>query len=228
MNGMRLLSALISLIHQDLMLAYRRRAQLANPILFFIIVTSLFPLGLSPDSELLRSIAPGIIWIAALLAVLLSLETVFKTDTEDGVLDLLLTSPYPLAVLVLVKVLVHWLVFGLPLLLISPVLAAGLLHVPTHAIPTLLVTLVLGTPVLSLVGAIGAALTVGLAQGGILLTLLILPLYIPVLIFATSAVDAAMAGFPVSGQLAMLGALFLLALTLAPLAIAAALRISSG
>lgn len=222
-----MLSAVTCLVRQDLILAYRRRAQLANPILFFVLVVSLFPLGIGPDSTLLQELAPGVLWVAALFAALLSLESVFRSDFEDGALDILLTSPHPLSLLVLAKVMAHWLVAGLPLLLVAPLLAVWL-HLPVIAIPTLLATLALGTPVLSLVGAIGVALTIGLPRGGILLTLLILPLYVPVLIFATSAVDAATAGLVVKGQLAMLGALLILAVSLAPPAIAAALRISSG
>lgn len=227
MNTPRVIPAVTWLIRQDLILAYRRRAQLANPILFFVLVVSLFPLGIGPDSTFLQKFAPGVLWIAALLSALLSLESMFRSDFEDGALDLLLASPHPLSLLVLAKVIAHWLVAGLPLLLIAPLLAMWL-HLPISVMPTLLATLALGTPVLSLVGAIGVALTIGLPRGGVLLTLLILPLYVPVLIFATSAVDAAVAGLVVEGQLAMLGALLILALSLAPPAIAAALRISLG
>lgn len=217
--------AFLAILQRDLLLAFRHRGELANPLLFFLIVVTLYPLGVSPDSELLRQIAPGVIWIAALLAALLSLENLFRSDFEDGSLEQLLLSPKPLPLLVLAKVLAHWLVSGLPMLLLAPVLAL-LLAMPGAAALTLEITLAIGTPLLSLIGAIGVALTVGLRRGGILLTLLILPLYIPVLIFATNAVAATSAGMPVEGQLYFLAALLVLALTLAPIAIAASLRIS--
>lgn len=212
-------------LHRDLQLAIRSRSELINPILFFILVVSLFPLGIGPGPKLLAEIAPGVIWVAALLATLLSMERLFRTDFEDGTLEHLLLSPHGLSFLVLAKVLAHWLVTGLPLILISPLLGV-LLQLPGGALPMLALTLLLGTPILSLLGAIGVALTAGLSRGGVLLTLLVLPLYIPVLIFGTSAVAAAAAGLPASGQLALLGALLVLALTLAPFATAAGLRIS--
>ncbi len=220
-----MLRAFYSLLRRDLLLAYRHRAELANPLLFFVIVVSLFPLGVSPESELLRALAPGVIWVAALLAAMLSLDSMFRSDFEDGALEQLVLTPHPLPLLVIAKVLAHWLVTGLPLLLLAPLLGV-LLFLPGEAMPALLLTLLLGTPVLSLVGAIGVALTVGLRRGGVLVSLLVLPLYIPVLIFASNAVNSAAGGMPVSGQLYFLAALLVLALTLAPLAIAAALRIS--
>lgn len=223
MNG--LAAAFFAILRRDLMLAFRHRGELANPLLFFLIIVTLYPLGVSPDPELLRRIAPGVIWIAALLAALFSLENLFRSDFDDGSLEQMLLSPQPLAVLVVAKVLAHWLVSGLPMLLLAPLLAL-LLDMPSKAAWALETTLAIGTPLLSLIGAIGVALTVGLKRGGILLTLLILPLYIPVLIFATNAVTAAGAGMPVEGQLYFLAALLVLALTLAPAAIAAALRIS--
>lgn len=213
------------LLKRDLTLAYRHRADSANPPLFFIIAVSLFPLSLSPEAKILQLIAPGIIWVVALLAALLALDSLFRSDFEDGTLEQLLLSPYPLPFLVMAKVLAHWLVTGVPLILLAPFLGV-LLFLPTPAMPTLILTLLLGTPILSLVGAIGVALTVGLRRGGVLLSLLILPLYVPVLIFATHAVHVASKDLPVSGQLFALGALLSLALTLAPLATAAALRIS--
>lgn len=223
MNG--LFAAFSALLKRDLLLAFRHRGELANPLLFFLMIVTLYPLGVSPEAELLRRIAPGVIWIAALLAALFSLESLFRGDFEDGALEQMLLSPHPLSVLVLAKVLAHWLVSGLPMLFLAPLLGL-LLAMPTPAIETLEITLGLGTPLLSLIGAIGVALTVGLKRGGMLLTLLILPLYIPVLIFATNAVTAAAAGLPVEGQFYFLAALLALALTLAPVAIAAALRIS--
>lgn len=223
MNG--LTTAFFAVLRRDLLLAFRHRGELANPLLFFFIIVTLYPLGVSPEPELLRKIAPGVIWIAALLAALFSLENLFRTDFDDGSLEQMLLSPQPLPVLVLAKVLAHWLVSGLPMLLLAPLLAL-LLDMPSKAGWALEITLAIGTPLLSLIGAIGVALTVGLRRGGILLTLLILPLYIPVLIFATNAVTAAGAGMPVEGQLYFLAALLVLTLTLAPAAIAAALRIS--
>ncbi len=213
------------IVRRDLLLAARHRGELANPLLFFVLVVSLFPLGLAPQPELLRTLAPGVIWVAALLATLLSLDRMFRSDFEDGALEQMLLAPHPVTVLVLAKVLAHWLVTGLPLLVVAPLLGV-LLALPGQALGPLLATLLLGTPVLSLVGAIGVALTVGLRKGGALLSLVVLPLYVPVLIFAAGAVDAAAAGLPVTGHLYVLGALLLLALTLAPLAAAAALRIS--
>lgn len=221
------MSAFLGLLRRDLRLGVRRRGELLNPLLFFVLVASLFPLGVGPGPTILATIAPGVIWVAALLATLLSMERLFRSDFEDGALEQLLLSPYPLPLLVLAKVLAHWLVTGLPLLLVSPLLGL-LLHLPAEAVRTLPLALLLGTPVLSLVGAIGVALTVGLRRGGVLLTLLVLPLYVPVLIFGTAAVAAAAAGLPVSGQLALLGALLALALSLAPFAAAAALRIGAG
>jgi heme exporter protein B len=214
-----------ALLKRDLLLAFRHRGELANPLLFFLIVVTLYPLGVSPDEALLRKIAPGVIWIAALLAALYSLENMFRSDFDDGSLEQMALSPYPLSLLVLAKVLAHWLVSGLPMLLLAPLLAM-FLAMPAPAMTVLELTLLIGTPLLSLIGSIGVALTVGLRRGGILLTLLVLPLYIPVLIFATNAVSAAAAGLSVTGQLYFLAAMLVLALTLVPLATAAALRIS--
>ncbi|MGY6217024.1 heme exporter protein CcmB [Methylolobus aquaticus] len=220
-----LVAAFLALLRRDLMLAFRHRGELANPLIFFLMIVTLYPLGVSPDVNLLRQIAPGVIWIAALLAALFSLENLFRTDFDDGSLEQLLLSPQPLPVLVIAKVLAHWLVSGLPMVLLAPLLGL-LLSMPTAAVTALVASLAIGTPLLSLIGAVGVALTVGLRRGGLLLTLLILPLYIPVLIFATSAVSAAAAGLPVAGQLYLLAALLALGVTLAPFAVAAALRIS--
>ncbi len=213
------------ILRRDLTLALRRRAQIMNPLLFFVIAVTLFPLGVGPEPNLLQTLAPGVIWVAALLAAMLSLESMFHGDFADGSLEQLLMTPHPLSVIVLAKVTAHWLLTGLPLLILAPLLAV-LLHLPAESIQILIVTLAIGTPVLSLIGAIGVALTVGLRRGGVLLSLLILPLYIPVLIFATSAVDAAAGGLPVTAHLSILGALLALALSLSPWATAAALRIS--
>ena len=219
------LSALGVLIRRDLLLALRRRAQILNPLVFFVIVVTLFPLGVGPESNLLQKLAPGVLWVAALLSAMLSLEAMFHSDFEDGALEQLLLMPQPVFVIVLAKVLAHWLLSGLPLLLLAPMLALWL-HLPGDAIGVLMVTLALGTPVLSLIGAIGVALTVGLRRGGVLLSLLVLPLYIPVLIMGAGAVDSAASGLAVEAHLSIMGALLLLSLSLAPWAAGAALRIS--
>ena len=217
--------AFMILIRRDLMLAVRHRAEMANPLLFFILVTSLFPLGIGANPNLLQAVAPGVIWVAALLAALLSIENVFRSDFEDGSLEQYLLSSHPVSILVLAKIIAHWLISGLPLLLISPLLGV-MLGLPGEAIKVLFITLLLGTPVLSLIGAVGVALTVGLRKGGMILSLLVLPLYIPLLIFASSAVDSAAAGLPVTAHLSLITALLVLALSLSPFATAAALRVS--
>ena len=218
-------SAFVRLVLRDLTLAFRRRGDLANPLLFFVIIISLFPLAIGPDPNALQRLAPGIILVAALLATLLSLDSLFRSDFDDGSLEQLLLAPQPLSLLVAAKILAHWLITGVPLILISPLLAI-LLNFPLDALPILLASLTLGTPTLSLVGAIGVALTVGLKRSGMLLSLLVLPLYVPVLIFSASAVDAAVSGLNATAQLEILGAWLALALSLAPLGAAAALRIS--
>jgi heme exporter protein B len=208
-------------------LSWRYRSEVANPLLFFSMVTSTFPLGLGPDPEMLRGIGPGAIWISALLSTLLALDHMFRADFDDGSLEQLLLSPYPLAVLVMAKVLAHWLTSGLPLICLTPVLALQF-GLPGDALLMLLLTLLLGTPALSLIGAVGVALTVGLRGGGLLLSLLLLPLFVPVLIFGTSAADAASRGLPGAAHIYMLAALLMLALSLAPLATSAALRVRAG
>ncbi|CAL1238832.1 heme exporter protein CcmB [Candidatus Methylocalor cossyra] len=220
-----LVLAFWAVLRRDLLLAFRRRGELVNPLLFFVVVVTLFPLGVGPDTALLRKMAPGVIWIATLLAVLFSLDGLFRSDFDDGALEQMALSPHPLAVLVLAKVVAHWLVSGLPMLVMAPILAL-FLALPAAAVRALAITLALGTPLLSLTGAIGVALTVGLRRGGVLLTLLVLPLNIPMLIFATNAVTAAAAGAPAEGPLYFLAALLALALALAPFATAAAIRIS--
>ena len=217
--------AFFGLLRRDLVLALRGHTELALPLLFYVLVVTLVPLAVSPDSATLAGLAPGIIWVGALLATLLSLDRLFRSDFEDGSLDLLLLSPAPLPLLVLAKVLAHWLATGLPLLLVSPLLAL-LLALPGSALPTLAATLLLGTPVLSLIGAVGVGLTVSVRRGGALLALLVLPLYVPVLIFAANAVASAADGLPVTGQLYMLGAFLALAASLAPVAAAGALRVT--
>lgn len=225
MSTLNLPSAFGLLLKRDLLLAYRRRAELANPLLFFVLVTSLFPLGIGSDPNLIRAVGPGVIWVAALLAALLSLDGMFRSDFEDGSLEQFMLSAHPVSILVLAKVIAHWLLTGLPLILISPLLAV-LLSLPSEAVGVLLLTQLLGTPFLSLIGAVGVALTVGLRKGGVILSLLVLPLYIPVLIFAADAVQTAAVGIPVTAQLSFLAALLVGALALAPLATAASLRIS--
>lgn len=212
-------------VFRDVLLAMRRRADVATTLFFFVIVASLFPLGVGPDPKLLRTMAPGILWVAALLASMLSLSRLFAEDYADGSLEQLVLAPEPLALVVIGKVMAHWLVSGLPLVLISPVIALQF-DLPRDAIVTLLLALLLGTPLLSLIGAIGAALTVGVRGGGVLISLLVLPLYVPVLIFGAGAVDASAIGMDASGHLSILGALLLLGMVLAPWATSAALRIS--
>ncbi len=214
------------LLRRQLSLAIRRPIEIGNPLVFFAIVVALFPLGIGPASEQLAMIAPGAIWIIALLSSLLTSDSVFRSDFDDGSLEQLLLAPQPLYLSVLAYLCAHWVVTGLLLALVSPVFAL-MLNLPAEAVGTLMVSLALGTAVLSLVGGIGAALTVGLKRGGMLISLLILPLYIPVLIFGTAAVQAAVSGAPVGPFLALLGAMLSLAIALGPLATAAGLRISS-
>ncbi|WP_440062660.1 heme exporter protein CcmB [Pseudomonas syringae] len=216
-----------ALILREARLLARRPAELANPLVFFALVIALFPLAIGPDTQLLQALSPGLLWVAALLAVLLSLDGLFRGDFEDGSLEQWVLSPHPLTLLVLGKVLAHWVFSGLALVLLSPVLAL-MLGLPVQCLPVLMLSLLLGTPVLSLLGAVGAALTVGLKRGGVLLALLILPLYIPVLILGSAALQAALQGMPATGYLLWLGSLTVLAITLTPFAIAAGLKISVG
>ena len=222
---MTLYHSFVALIRRDLVLALRRRAEIANPLLFFVLVITLFPLGIGAQPNLLKAIAPGIIWVSALLAAMLSLDSLFRSDFDDGSLEQMLLSPHPLSILILGKIFAHWLVTGLPLLVIAPLLAV-FLGMPSQALGVLLLTLLLGTPVLSLIGAIGVALTVGLRRGGMILSLLVLPLYVPVLIFASNAVDMAGVGLPVSAQINILLSMLFMALVLAPWPTAAALKMS--
>lgn len=222
---MSLSRAFYAIIRRDLVLALRRRSEMANPLLFFVLVITLFPLGIGAQPNLLEAIAPGIIWVSALLAAMLSLDSLFRSDFDDGSLEQILLSPHPTSVLVLGKIIAHWLVTGLPLLLVAPLLAV-FLGMPDSALSVLLLTLLLGTPVLSLIGAIGVALTIGLRRGGMLLSLLVLPLYVPVLIFAGNAVEMAGSGLPVDAQISILISILLLSLVLAPLPVAAALKMS--
>lgn len=215
----------LAVLKRDLLLAARRRSDMLNPLIFFLMVASLFPLGISPEPGFLAQIAPGVVWVGALLATLLSMDSLFRSDFDDGTLEQTLLSPQPLVLVVFAKVFSHWMMTGLPLTLLAPLLGV-MLFLPAEGMGGLVLSLLLGTPTLSLIGAIGAALTVGLRKGGVLISLLVLPLYIPVLIFGSSAVQAAVTGLPLAGYLALLGAMLALGIVLAPLAIAAALRIS--
>lgn len=213
------------IVRKDLLGAFRQQSDILNPIWFFVIVVTLFPLGIGTDPVLLARIAPGIIWVAALLAALLSFERLFKDDYIDGSLEQMMLSPYPLTWLVIAKIFAHWLLTGLPILLVSPLLAI-FLSLEINTFYALFLTLLIGTPILSLLGAIGVALTVGLRKGGVLLSLIMLPLSIPILIFSTMAIDAASFGQSYVGLLMLLSAMLVAAITLAPFAIAASLRVS--
>jgi len=220
-----MLAALRCVIHRDLTLAVRRMSDVLTTLFFFIIVVSLFPLGVGPEVDILRAIAPGVVWVAALLATMLALGRLFSGDYDDGTLEQMLLVPQPLSLLVLGKVIAHWLVSGAPLVLIAPLL--GLQFGMSHdELRVLMLTLLLGTPALSLVGAVGAALTLGVRGGGVLVSLLVLPLYVPVLIFGAGAVTAARSGLGAEAHLSLLGAFLVLALCFAPWVAAAALRIS--
>lgn len=212
---------LFRLIQRELRIAFRSGADVINPLWFFLIVITLFPLGIGPDPQQLARIAPGVAWVAALLA----LERLFRDDFSDGSLEQLVLLPTPLPVTVIGKVVAHWLVTGVPLIILSP-LAALLLSLDFNGWRAMALTLLLGTPTLSFLGAIGVGLTVGLRRGGVLLSLLVLPLAIPVLIFASAAMEAASQGLPINGYLAILGAMLLGSATLSPFATAAALRIT--
>lgn len=215
--------ALLATVRRDLLLAMRRKTEVLTALFFFVIVTSLFPLGIGPDTPLLRKIGPGVLWVGALLSSMLGLQRLFAADHADGTLEQMLLSPTPLALLVSGKIIAHWLVAGLPLVLLAPVL--GLQYqLDAGALGVLTLALLLGTPVLSLIGAIGAALTLGVRGGGPLLSLLVLPLYVPALIFGAGAVYAHISGLGATGHLSLLVALLLLAVFFAPWAATAALR----
>ena len=220
-----LAGAVIATLRRDLLIAYKRKNDLFNPFMFFVLVATLFPIGISPEPEALGEISAGVLWISALLASLLAMDNLFRADFEDGSLELLMLSPHPLYFLVLAKNIAHWLVSGLPIVLVSP-LIAYMLNFPEGAYSTLVLTLLLGTPVLSLLGSIGVALTVGLGSRGLILAVITLPMSVPVLIAGTLTVSQTLEGASLSGYLAIMGAMLIAALTLAPLASAAALRIS--
>lgn len=206
-------------------LALRRRREVANPLVFFVVVVSLFPLGVSPDKELLAAMAPGVIWVTALLASLMSMDTIFRSDYEDGSLEQLLLLPGSKIMLVLAKITAHWVSIGLPLVVLAPIMSM-VLYLPNHALPSLMITLLISTPILSLLGAVGVALTLSLRTGGILTSLLILPFYIPVLIFSTMAISASISNLPTLGYYALLGAFLIVSLLLVPYAVVAALKVS--
>jgi len=217
--------ALLAVIHRDLLIAMRRKAEVLTALFFFVIVTSLFPLGIGPEPALLRKIAPGVLWVGALLATMLGLQRMFAADYADGTLEQMALSPQPLALLVAGKNVAHWLVCGLPLVVLAPVLGLQF-GLDGQSLAVLTLGLLIGTPVLSLVGSVGAALTLGVRGGGALLSLLVLPLYVPTLIFGAGAVEAQQSGMGASGHLSLLAALLALAAFFAPWATTTAIRIA--
>lgn len=219
------MSASGALVARDLLIAARRRSDVLTTFFFFVIVVSLFPLGVGAQPEMLREIAPGVVWVAALLASMLSLPRMFGADYADGALEQLVLTPQPLTVMVLSKVLAHWLTTGLPLVLVGPLLGLQF-GLPGDALVVMLVALLVGTPALSLIGAVGASLTLGVRGGGALTSLLVLPLYVPVLVFGAGAVSSTATGMTAAGHLSLLGAMSLAALVFSPWATALALRIS--
>jgi heme exporter protein B len=216
---------MLALAGRDLRIAYRKQGEVLMPAMFFVLVTTLFPLGLSPQPELLRTIAPGVVWVAALLAGLIGQESLFKSDYDDGSLEQLVLSPVPLPLIAITRVTSHWIVTGLPVVILAPLMGL-LMAYPTQAMGSLVLSLALGTFTLSLLGAVGAALTVGLRQGGMLMPILVLPLAVPVLIFGAQAAAQAARGEDPAGALYLLAAMLVLGITLAPFAIAAAVRVS--
>ncbi len=224
-TSMSMGSVILATIRRELLLALRSPGDVINPLMFFVISISLFPLGGGADTDFLSGIASGVIWVTALLAIMFSMDSLFRADYEDGSLEQLLMSPQPLYFLLLAKVFSHWLLSCLPIIILAP-LFAEMLAMPDAGRMPLVLGLLVGTPILCLLGAIGMALTVGLSRSGLLLAVLILPLYIPVLVFGTGMVQAAMGSLPYTGLLALLGALLIAAICLSPLAIGAALRIS--
>ncbi len=225
MNQLSLFGLLTLVIRRDLVLAMRRPADVLTTLIFFVMVVSLFPLGVGPELEMLRQIAPGVVWVAALLASMLSLSRMFSADYLDGTLEQMMLVPQSLSMLVLGKILAHWMVSGLPLVLMAPVLGLQF-DMSAEALWVLILGLLLGTPILSMIGAVGAALTLGLRGGGVLVSLLVLPLCIPVLIFGAGAVEAVASGMSMATHLSLLGAMLVLALVFTPWVTAQALRIS--
>lgn len=219
------MNAFVTIIHRDLLLVMRRKSEVLTALFFFVVVTSLFPLGIGADTALLRKIAPGVLWVAALLSTLLGLQRMFAADYADGALEQLILTPQSLVLLVSGKVAAHWLVSGLPLVILAPIIGIQF-DLDASSLYVLMASLLLGTPVLSLLGSIGAALTLGVRGGSVLMSLLILPLYIPVLIFGAGAVYANSVGFDITGHFSLLGALLILALAFVPWVSAAALKIA--
>lgn len=219
------MNAFLATVQRDMLLALRRKSEVLTAVFFFVIVVSLFPLGIGPEPALLKKIAPGVLWVAALLATLLGLPRLFAADHLDGTLEQMALSPSPLALLIAGKILAHWLLCGLPLVLLAPLLGLQF-DLDGQTLGILSLSLLLGTPLLSLIGAMGAALTLGVRGGGVLLALLVLPLYIPTLIFGAGAVEAQSAGLGVEGHLSLLAALLALAVFFAPWATTAALKIA--
>lgn len=222
---MSLFEAFRAICTRDLQVALRRWGDIASPVVFYVMVTTLFPLALSPEPDVLRNLGPAVLWIAALLATLLSLNALFRSDVDDGSMEQLAIGPHPLALIMLGKTFAHWLLSGLPLIVLAPLLAVTY-HLPLEGVGALCLTLLLGTPTLSLLGSIGAALTAGVRQSGGLLAILVLPMMLPVLMFGARATELAASGEDITGPLYLLGAFLVLALTMVPLASAAAIRIS--
>jgi heme exporter protein B len=219
------MNAMLAIIRRDLLMVTRRKSEVLTALFFFVIVSSLFPLGIGPEPALLRKIAPGVLWVGALLATMLGLQRMFAADHADGTLEQMAISPTPLVLLVTGKIVAHWLVSGLPLVLMAPVLGIQF-DLDTGALGVLILALLLGTPLLSLIGSIGAALTLGVRGGGVLLSLLVLPLYVPALIFGAGAVESHIAGLGAGGHLSLLAAILVMAAFFAPWATTAALRIA--
>ena len=214
------------LVQRDLLMAWRRSSDIFSVVMFFVLAVVLFPLGVGPELDTLRKIAPGIIWVAALLAAMLSLDQLFQSDADDGSLDLLLLAPIPLETIVIAKCCAHWMVTGLPLILVAPILGI-LLNLPLSGLAVMIITLVISTPTISLLGSVGAALTIGARRGGVLVALLILPLLTPILIMSANAVDLALVGLNYTPLIALLGAFFLICLVICPFVAAAALRLAA-
>ena len=213
-------------MQRDLLMAWRRSSDIFSVVMFFVLAVVLFPLGVGPELDTLRKIAPGIIWVAALLAAMLSLDQLFQSDADDGSLDLLLLAPIPLETIVIAKCCAHWMVTGLPLILVAPILGI-LLNLPLSGFAVMIITLVISTPTISLLGSVGAALTIGARRGGVLVALLILPLLTPILIMSANAVDLALMGLNYTPLIALLGAFFLICLVVCPFVAAAALRLAA-
>ena len=213
-------------MQRDLLMAWRRSSDIFSVVMFFVLAVVLFPLGVGPELDTLRKIAPGIIWVAALLAAMLSLDQLFQSDADDGSLDLLLLAPIPLETIVIAKCCAHWMVTGLPLILVAPILGI-LLNLPLSGFAVMIITLVISTPTISLLGSVGAALTIGARRGGVLVALLMLPLLTPILIMSANAVDLALVGLNYTPLIALLGAFFLICLVVCPFVAAAALRLAA-